>query len=344
VNSYTLTFKRKLLISFLMILIGIAIIDISLYFIESIKSTKISFINKKSSKVRHFELNHPTGKDIIFLGSSRTFYHISTEVFKSNNIDIYNFGIPGVDFEDYPTLLPLVIDTRPKKVVISIPVNKLYEKLSISSYPSIEEMKYYYDIDKIFFLQSLYQWSINRHLFLQYLEPIFYKIQSFYSKFDSKNNVMHYGVGAITSNYSNLLGCKVFEIKNNGINRQTLKCTNGDGALTGELLNKRDDISSVNLTDLNQDSISFLLRIIKKLTTSADVTIILEPVLHNKYQYDVNHIREVFKGASILDLTNHDITTKEEMWFDAKHLNYKGRVLYSQYLASILSNESHVKE
>jgi len=190
----------------------------------------------------------------------------------------------------------------------------------------------------------LYQWSINRHLFLQYLEPIFYKIQSFYSKFDSKNNVMHYGVGAITSNYSNLLGCKVFEIKNNGINRQTLKCTNGDGALTGELLNKRDDISSVNLTDLNQDSISFLLRIIKKLTTSADVTIILEPVLHNKYQYDVNHIREVFKGASILDLTNHDITTKEEMWFDAKHLNYKGRVLYSQYLASILSNESHVKE
>jgi hypothetical protein len=327
-----------------MILTGIAVIDISLYFIENIKSTKTSFINKKSSKIRHFELNSPTEKDIIFLGSSRTFYHISTKVFKNNDIDIYNFGIPGVDFEDYPTLLPLVIDARPKEIVISIPVNKLYEKLGISSYPSIEEMKYLYNIDKSLFLKSLHQWVVNRHLFLQYLEPIFYKIQALYSKFDSKNNLEYQGVGAVVSNYFNLLDCTVFEIKNNGVNRQTLKCTNGDGALTGELLNKRDDISSVNLTDLNQDSISFLLRIIKKLTTSADVTIILEPVLHNKYQYDVNHIRKVFKGASILDLTNHDITTKEEMWFDAKHLNYKGRVLYSQYLASILSNESHVKE
>ena len=338
-NFYTLTFKSKARVSFFMIFLGLILINSALYLIEINKTTDTSFINKKSSKIRHFKLNNPMEKDIIFLGSSRTFYQVSTEVFRSNGMNVYNFGIPSAEFEDYPTLVPLLIEAHPNEVVISLSVNKLYEKLDISDYPSINEMKYYYDIDKIYFLKSLYQWIINRHLFLQYLEPIFHKIQYLYSKFDIKSNEDGHVLGSTISNYSNLLDCKVFSVKNNGNDRQTLKCTNGDGALRGGLLNKKNNLLSVDFISLNQDSSLFLSKVIKKLSKSMDVTIILEPVLYNEYRYDINYIQEAFDGASIIDLTSHDIITKKEMWFDDKHLNYKGRELYSQYLFSILDNK-----
>ena len=76
-NSYTLTFRKKIILSFLMILGGLIVLDIALYFYSNIKTTKTTFIDDKFSKIRYFELNGPKGKDIIFIGNSKTFFHIS---------------------------------------------------------------------------------------------------------------------------------------------------------------------------------------------------------------------------------------------------------------------------
>lgn len=345
-NFYTLTFKKKILISFTLILASLIILDIGLYFIANMKSTKTTFINDKFSKISHFKLNSPKNKDIIFIGSSRTFYHISTNTFRKNNINIYNFGISGAGFEDYPALMPHLKTANPKEIVISLSVNSLYNKLNVSKFPTLEEIKYYYDIDKIKFLESLKQWVINRHLFLQYSEPIFYKVKSVYEKFEVKkesNQLINVDKKIQNSNklfidksinYSELSGCKVFDMKQNSDTQITLKCINGDGILIGSDI-KNKDIELKELKEFNSQSIKYLQKLISNIDTDkVKVSIILEPILHNNYSYSLDEIKRKFTNIEIIDLTNFNI--QDTFWSDNGHLNYKGREQYSQYLSNIL--------
>jgi hypothetical protein len=343
VNFYTLTFKKKILISFTLILASLIILDIGLYFVAKMKSTKTTFINDKFSKISHFKLNNPKNKDIIFIGSSRTFYHISTNTFRKNNINIYNFGISGAQFEDYPTLMPHLKTVNPKEIVISLSVNRLYNKLNVSKFPTLDEIKYYYDIDKIKFLESLKQWVINRHLFLQYSEPIFYKVKSVYEKFEVKKASKQLHKEIQNSNklfidksidYSELAGCKVFDMKQTSDTQITLKCINGDGILIGSDI-KNKDTEKKELKEFNSQSIKYLQKLISNIDTNkVKVSIILEPILHNNYSYNLEEIQQQFRNIKIIDLTNYNV--KDSFWSDSGHLNYKGREQYSQYLSDIL--------
>ena len=339
-NFYTLTFKKKIIVSFILILLNLAIIDITLYFIAQLKSTKTTFINDKFSKIRHFKLNNPTNKDIIFVGSSRTFYQISTNIFKNKGINVYNFGISGAQYEDYPTIIESINKVKPKQVIISLSVNRFYDKLNISKYPTLKEISYYFDIDKIKFLESLKQWLINRHLFLQYSEPIYYKLKSLYSKFDMrtkrikkrKNNniltIQNY------TYYSKLVKCNVFDIKQISNMHLTLKCSNGDGALIGNISNIHK-IPIKQLTKLNMESIKYINKLLHSFDKNIKITIILEPILHNPYNYNLQTIKQKIHNAEIIDLTNYKIA--DSYWADPAHLNYKGRENYSKYLFHILT-------
>ena len=340
-NSYTLTFRKKIILSFLMILGSLIVLDIGLYFVEKMKSTKTTFINNKFSKINHFKLNNPKDKDIIFLGSSRTFYHISTNTFSKNHINIYNLGISGAQFEDYPTLIPHVNAVNPKEIIISLSVNRLYNKLKVSKYPTLDEIEYYYNIDKIKFLQSLKQWIINRHLFLQYSEPIFYKVKSIYEEFDTQEKKANTEILNSKKlfidksiNYSTLVNCKVFNVKQIADTQITLKCTDGDGILIGRNI-KNNNINTKELKKFNQQSIKFLQKLIANINKErTKVSIILEPILHNTFSYNLNDIKKQFKDIKILDLTNLKI--QDSFWSDNSHLNYQGREKYSQYLSDIL--------
>lgn len=356
-NFYTLTFKKKILISFILILLSLIILDIGLYIVAKMKSTKTTFINDKFSKISHFKLNNPKDKDIIFIGSSRTFYHISTNTFRKNGINIYNFGISGANFEDYPTLMPHIKIVNPKKIVISLSVNSLYRKLNLSKFPTMDEIEYYYAIDKIKFLESLQQWIINRHLFLQYSEPIFYKVQSIYEKFDvkKKSNIQNSNKlfidksNTLTSenvqksnklfidksiDYSELVGCEIFSMKQTTNTQITLKCINGDGVLIGSNI-KNDIIEKKELKILNLQSIKYFKKLISNIDTNkVKVSIVLEPTLYYNYSYNLDEIKKQFTDIEIIDLTNFKI--KKSFWSDNGHLNYKGREQYSQYLSDIL--------
>lgn len=343
-NFYTLTFKKKILISFILILVSLIILDIGLYFVAKMKSTKTTFINDKFSKISHFKLNNPKDKDIIFIGSSRTIYHISTNTFRKNDINIYNFGISGAQFEDYPTLMPHIKTVNPKEIVISLSVNRLYGKLNVSKFPTLDEIKYYYSIDKIKFLESLKQWIINRHLFLQYSEAIFYKVKSVYKKFDVKkksNTPISKKIQKSNKlfidkpiDYSKLAGCKVFDIKQTSDTQIALKCINGDAILIGSNI-ENDSIEKKELKVFNLQSIKYFQKLISNIDTNkVKVTIILEPILYNNYSYSLDEIKKQFTNIRIIDLTNFNI--KESFWSDNGHLNYKGREQYSQHLSEIL--------
>jgi hypothetical protein len=318
----------------------IVVIDVALYFAKNIKSTKTTFINNKSSKLTHFKLNNPENKDIVFIGSSTTFYHISTNIFKNNDIDIYNFGVSGLQFEDYPALLSEVKKYQPRKVVISLPVTKLYEELNVAKQPYIQEIRQYYNIDKMKFINSLYNWVVNKHLFLEYSEAILFRLKSLYAKFNPLNNATS-AINAATVDdkilsHQPLVDCKPFDIKNTKTGKQTIKCTNGDGILVGKVSNQR--VRALNKFDyLNRDSILYISKMINNLKGIEDVIIILEPILNNKYQYNLNTIKKELDGSTVIDLTNHSVSTNKKIWWNINHLNYEGRRQYSQYLASILS-------
>ncbi|KAA0445891.1 MAG: hypothetical protein FXV80_01375 [Candidatus Thioglobus sp.] len=342
-NFYTLTFKKKILTAFILILSSLIILDIGLYFVSKMKTTKTTFINDKFLKNNHFILNNGANKDIVFVGSSRTFYQISTNTFKKNGIDIYNFGISGSQFEDYPAIIQFINEVKPKQIVISLSLYKFFYKLGIPKYPSIYEVKYYYDLDKIKFLKSLQRWVINWHLFLQNSERIYYKLKSLYHKFDiqqypktdKKNHPNSKNMSL--ADYSKIVGCDVFDMKYAEDKRIILKCTNGDGALIGNNV-KEDRENRKNKKKFkvfNKQTIKFFQKLISDVDTKhTKLTILLEPILHNQYEYNLDDIKKQFKNVHIIDTTN--FTVPDSFWSDNDHLDYKGSQKYSQYLAEIL--------
>ena len=320
-------------------------VDIGLHFFAKMKSTQTTFIDDKHSKAQHFILNNTShNKDMVFLGSSRTFYHIATNTFRKNNLNIYNLGISGSQFEDYPAFIPYLSRAKSKHIFLNLSVNRLYSSLRISTRPTLNEIKYYYHIDKIKFLRSLQQWVINRHLFLQYSEPIFYKIKSAYERFSSTHN--HAQTNKQTpptnnemiinssTNYSMLVGCKVFDQKQIKTTQIALKCTNGDGILMGNtaIEEQKEEIA---LTTPDKQSIQYIQSFIADLNTeNMKISIILEPIFHNPYIYNLDTIKNQFDNIDIIDLTNFKI--QNSFWADNGHLNYQGREMYSQHLSTIL--------
>ncbi len=348
-NSYTLTFKRKILFSFFLISFLIIILDLLLVYIADKKSTKETFINDKFSKIKHFELNSPKNKDILFIGSSRTFFHISTNTFIKNNITVYNLGVSGAQFEDYPTFIDSVTDSKPKNVVISLSVDKLYDGLNVSKFPTFKEISFYYQIDKFMFFQAFKQYLINYHTFLLYSEPIYDKLSSIYEKLTPKpvlfktTNTIKKENDLLTLdpniNYSKLVGCNVFDIKKISSNKTALKCTNGDGILIGNhFRNEITNSKNFDLKEFNNKSITYLKSMIKNLrNNNINIVLILEPILHSKYVYDIQKIKNEFRDIKVLDLTNYFIA--DEKWSDNLHLNYKGREQYSQFLVKMYQDQ-----
>ena len=356
-NSYILIFRKKIIFSFVLILCSLITVDIGLYFYKNIKTTKTTFINEKFSKIHHFNLNSNEAKDIIFIGSSKTFYQISTNVFKKNNFDIYNFGISGIFFEDYPGLIPSINNVKPKEVIISMSVNEFYNKLPLSRYPSLNEIEYYYGIDKIKFLKALKQLIVNSHLFLQYSENIFYRVKSIYEIFDVKKkfNKQANDLNRLVTNdlnrlspeilnnktfidepiyYSKLVNCEVFDIRRIDEYQTILKCSNGDGVLVGARIKNNNNITK-ELTKLNQQSVKYLQKLISNIDREKiKVSIILEPSLNNTFIYDINDVKKEFIDIKFIDLTSLKI--QDKFWLDNFHLNYKGREYYSQYLSDLL--------
>jgi len=338
VNFYTLTSKQKLFVAFALVLLMLFTLNLLLVYMADRQTSKTSYINDKFSKIKHFEYQNPLNKDIIFIGSSRTFYHISTNSFQDNNIDIYNFGVSGSKLPDYPTVIDESIEQKPKQVVLSLRVDKLYEALSVSEYPSYQELKYYAEVDTSLFLNATLNYIINFHTLLQYSEPIYQKIETLYKKFDFSSTVTHKNTNqrqklSLQNNevYTKLVGCKVFDAKQTSDKHITLKCTNGDGIIIGSDMRETEEIKNHQLTQLNPNSLHYLNKMIKHLEAKGiKVTLILEPIFENKFNYSLKNISKELPSINIVDLTNYELTY--DKWADKRHLNYLGRKQYSDHL------------
>lgn len=339
-NSYILTFKKKVFLSLFLVLFGFVLLDIALFIQANKMTTKNSYIiGNKSSQSKFFELNQFYNKDIVFVGSSRTRYHISTNMFKNNNIDIFNFGMSGNQFEDYPDAINTIKKYTPKKVVVSLSVNRLYENLNKVKNPTLIDLKYYFNTNKILFLDGFLSYIKGFHTFLTYSEAIFYRINSFYNKFNINEQInFNSTVGKNNNIIENYADCEVYDIKKNPDGNSNLKCRNGDGILIGN--NIKEDFSNnvIELKNLSQNTISYIINgiINPLLEKNIEVIIVLEPIFKANYNYDFEEIINKFQNIKIVDLTKFDID--KEKWADNGHLNNFGRYYYSKYLIELYKN------
>lgn len=339
-NSYTLTskkIKQNIFLTFMLVMVGFIFVDLCLYLYSDLKTTKTTFIEEKSSKIKHFNLNYEENRDYVFIGSSRTIYHVSTEIFKKNSLNIYNFGVSGNFLLDYPSFIKEAIKQKPKNIVISLPVNILFENIKETKNPLIDDVYLYQELkEKKLFYNSMYYWVKNLHQFLNYSEIIVMKMKFLYDRFETET-ILGYSIkNTILLKNDITVDCNVFSIQKINENKIIKKCSNGDGILLGNNIEPSNlDYKNIELKNLNDDAVELIMKYIEMIKNSGiNLIVIFEPILNNTYIYSISEISELFE---FIDLTSFKIENR--YWVDSGHLNVNGRKIYSEYLSKYLISE-----
>lgn len=342
-NSYTLTSKKikiNILYCFALIFIGFIIINFILYLYFYLITTQNTFIEEKVSKIKHFHLNEKLNRDYIFIGSSKTIYHISTNIFNEKHLKIYNFGVSGNFLSDYPAFLVESLKQKPKNIVISISAADLFiDEMSVPKFPNYQDLSFYFNgsFDYGFKFNVFVNWLSGLNYFNRFSEEIYYKIVYFYNKFNfiEDNNKLSLNMQI---DDIDIVDCDIVSKKNlNG--KYVIKCSNGDSYLTNckEFDNK--NLTTNNLINLNKDVLYLLKQFqVKTKNNNSNLIIILQP----EY-FDMKNVTDkafnllVKEGLTVINFTSN--TFKDSQWCDESHLNVEGRYHYSNKILQYLLYE-----
>ena len=344
-NFYTLDFKKKIFLCLFLVVFAMVGLDVVLYVFAGNSTSKTKFIDIKTSKVKHFELNSVDKNDIVFVGSSRTFNHISTNIFKENNISVYNFGVSGNFIGDYPFIVNAIKKVGAKEVVVSLRVSDLFEDFierGIKIYTT-DELMANFGTNKMVFLKTLPDYLASLHLFLRYSEAIYNRVVAAYDKFIPKTatNVNDFSV----ENFFNIEAnsdCELInksEVNSNFTKSKKIivvKCSNGDNILFAHTIPRVNYGKVLYLKELNLNTLKYMQNyIIDPLAKSGvKVVVLFEPIFDGtRLQYNINEITSAIKNAKVIDLTNMKFDDAEVS--DWEHLNYLGRKRYSEFLVKL---------
>ena len=318
-NFYIFNSNRsKIVLSFFIFGMLCILYSIFLRFYSDIKTNKHFWLQNKESKSKHFKENNFKKLDYIFIGSSRTMYHISTNIFKDNNLSIYNFGLPFLNIYDYPFFVNQAIESKPKRIILSIPINYLFQEV-LSVNPKLDDLK---DIIKTQNFDISYK-SIN--YYLNNINPISrdsinirLEIIKLYKKEKESKFLL------------NESDCEAISSTNTSVN-----CSNGDSILYKNSISKNINRTLV-LNKLNKNPLNLLNHLIDKIEKRNIIPIIIfETKFNNQYIYKIEEIKNLLNTKNIIDLTNYKI--RDDFWADNEHLNNKGRIQYSEYLSRYLN-------
>ena len=283
--------------------------------------------------------------DIVFVGSSRTFNHISTNIFKENNISIYNFGVSGNFIGDYPFIVNAIKKVGAKEVVVSLRVSDFFEdyvERGIKIYTT-DELMANFGTNKMAFLKTLPDYLASLHLFLRYSEAIYNRVVAAYDKFTPKTatNINDFSV----ENFSNIEAnsdCELISISevNSNFTKSkkiiVVKCSNGDNILFANTIPRENNNKTLKLKGTNSNTLRYMQNyIIDPLVKDGmKVVILLEPIFDGvRLQYDINEITSAIKNVKVVDLIKLEFNDDELS--DWEHLNYLGRKRYSEFLVKL---------
>ena len=340
-NFYTFNSNHILRNFFFIVLIVFitynVILDVALQYYVDRKTNKFSFVEEKVSKAKHMKLQDNANLlDYIFIGSSRTIYHISTEQFKENGVQIYNYGVSDRALVDYPYMIKEAISLKPVHIVINITVSALFRG-QFGNYNNLtmEDLKYIFEFQGISEFSAAFQKFIqSQHLLFKHSEPMNIRLSRLYGKFDPQIENTKSVVTGHQNKKSKTVeaDCKIFDTNHPSKEKTATKCTNGDGVLFGNTLN--DVNRTADFDKLDENYMKILNTLLDTVKENGIIPIvILEPVFKQKYDYKISVIRQNI-NAKVIDLTNMSIV--DENWADDKHFNVKGRAIYSKKLIDVL--------
>ena len=153
--------------------------DLLLHLYVQKRTTLNTWVEEKSSKSIHLKKNNFSNLDYIFIGSSRTIFHISTNYFKNRGMDIYNFGVSGAELVDFPYMVARSLKEKPQNIIISLSVNSLYQGSNIGSYESLtyEDLGFIYKSQPMRIkAEATKAYLKTIHKILVYSNPIYLRI------------------------------------------------------------------------------------------------------------------------------------------------------------------------
>jgi hypothetical protein len=347
VNSYISNSKNKIAIFFIVFFALVILLDVMLAIFVDRKTTKNRFVDELYSKSKHMSYN-AKDRDIIFIGSSRTLYQISTSFFESKGLKIYNYGISGRHIPNYSFMTENALKMNPEYIVIATDLEKLYEPISkYTTFPTAIDIKEYINSSQSIndILSASMTYIKNQHLLNIYDTPIYEKTKYAINKLNSKYSISYDFENKIkettlqpqqTKNSKDKesikYDCDYFDIAHNrGAHKHEtlLKCKNGDGIIYGNVVTE-PTIKTLN--KYNKNHLELYNTLVKKAQESGvKVITIFTPKYKNPYIFeDKKELLSKVLSDKIIDMTTDNIPAK--MWGDNMHLNNIGRLYYSEHI------------
>lgn len=298
--------------------------------------TYVLVVNTRFDKINHYEddnlggylhakawlsAHHP---DVIFMGDSRTKYHIDTRWLNKQGINAYNAGVSGQFIEIWPTALTHLLNAHPKYIILGITVSDLYSPLYINSARSIglNDIKMLFKTKQpISVVKNAIKPFVNASMPITNLNRMVSDIwkaqfsRSFTAKFDQA------------------LNCNIvrkFDYKGGYINL----CENGDGVMTSSI--KEDDFLKKQALVLykypNLATIRYLNEVITIIKRHhVQPIVILIPYYHKRFVFNSNDLRLV--DCPVINLSDYFIDDEDKQyWANGSHFNEKGRAAFTALL------------
>ena len=336
-------YRTRIIIFFLSFLALNTLGDLAVAYYVKDYTTAERFIDSKSSKFYHMGHRISDPVDMIFVGSSFAKHHVSTERFREKGFSIYNLGVSGRVLSDYPSMVNRALDFTPRYVVINIQVNHLYEPIELGRL-HFDDLVALYRSGQPVGLQAsgLFNFIMNSHM-LHYLREGVYNrarvtLGGWDIAFGWDGRSAPESDRSESRRYRSQLSlepdCDGFKLQRARI-EAVLTCTNGDGIYFGYVDARLRESESSYLKSINVDTAELMNNIVRKVRDDGSIAIvILTPIWQKRFVYSLSDVRASIE-AEVLDLT--DRTFSDDQWGDVDHLNYHGRLKYSDLVFSELA-------
>ena len=261
--------------------------------------------------------------DIVIIGASKTQNHISSNIFRNNKVNLYNYGVPAISTSDYPYMINEAIKNKPKFIILEFPLEPFFSNIPLLS--AIRQPTLY---DIYTHLQS---YNITIPLNFYDVIPVSYYLKSYSRLFGISQNDITNMNKKIFDKYEVISDCNIFDYR--GYNNMITVCENGDSTIWYNKI-KRQNKKEIIKNKLNLNRIRYFNYLITLITNNNIIPLILiQATDRNKiFKYDNNLLimNLALTEKQIIDLSY--IVYKDEEWADVNHLNYLGKVKFSHQL------------